>query len=65
MNILNRKTAHVDKDPFHQSDRDPFRPSAGKGDRPRNIGPAFQQNFPNGMGKKRCKPGRTIFRYGK
>lgn len=62
MNIINRQTAHCDKDPFQQSDRVS---NCGKGDRPRNIGPGFQVNFPADMGRKRCKPGKTVFKYGK
>lgn len=42
-NIITRKTAHLDKDPFDASDRD-FQ-GAGKGDKPRNVGSAFKRNF--------------------
>jgi hypothetical protein len=41
-NILVRKTAHHDVDPFTASDRVS---SSGKGDRPRNLGSAFSRNY--------------------
>lgn len=41
-NIITRKTAHLDKDPFDASDRVS---SNGKGDKPRNVGNAFKRNF--------------------
>lgn len=41
-NIITRKTAHLDKDPFAASDRVS---SNGKGDIPRNVGDAFKRNY--------------------
>jgi hypothetical protein len=64
-NIICRKTAHNDKDPFHQSDRDPIGRCAGKGDRPRNVGGDFKKNFDliDWGRKSPRKPGRTVTRY--
>lgn len=56
-NIICRKTSHCDKDPFHQSDRDPIGRCAGKGDRNRSISTNFDRNFPAKMGPKRRKRG--------
>lgn len=42
MQIINRKTAINDKDPFDASDRVS---ANGKGDKPRNLGNAFKQNY--------------------
>lgn len=63
--ILCRKTAHHDRDPFAQSDRDPIGRAAGKGDRPRNVGRRFKENFSLiRWGKRnRRRPGRTVYRY--
>jgi hypothetical protein len=41
-NIICRKTAHNDVDPFSASDRVS---ANGKGDRPRNLGDAFKRNY--------------------
>lgn len=45
MNIISRKTAACDKDPFDQSDRVPFTKNAGKGDAPRSVGRKFRDNY--------------------
>jgi hypothetical protein len=41
-NILCRKTAHCDKDPFADSDR---ASDSGKGDSPRNLSQKFRDNY--------------------
>jgi hypothetical protein len=65
MEIINRKTAAMDRDPFAQSDRNSFGHHAGKGDSPRNVGNNFKANFDDirwsPRGKR--KPGRTTYRY--
>jgi hypothetical protein len=63
MNIL---TSRKQKDPFDQSDRDPWGPGAGKGDRPRNVSEQFKQNFEKIRWTPRSpqKPGKQVFRYG-
>lgn len=43
-NILVRKTAGMDKDPFATSDRD-FQGGAGKGDRDRSNISVFKRNY--------------------
>lgn len=44
MNILCKKNPGAERDPFDSSDRD-FQGGAGKGDRPRNIGQRFAENY--------------------
>ncbi|HYG24504.1 MAG TPA: hypothetical protein VEH04_17125 [Verrucomicrobiae bacterium] len=66
MNIVCRKTAHNDVDPFSRSDRDPIGRNAGKGDRPRNVGGNFKKNYDAiNWGRShdvKRKPGRTRIR---
>lgn len=65
-NIIVKKFEKLDKDPFHQSDRDPIGRCAGKGDRNRSISSTFDRNFPKSVGPKAKKgrPRRTTIRYG-
>jgi len=62
MNIVCRKTAQNDVDPFSQSDRS-FTTGAGKGDRDRSILSKFKRNFPASMGPKKSHPGKRTYRY--
>lgn len=45
MNIINRKTAHCDKDPFSESDKTIGKSGAGKGDRNRSDTGTFKENY--------------------
>ena len=71
MNIINRTTAHCDKDPFDCSDRN-WSTGAGKGDAPRNVSGAFKTgyeridwsgNAPEHGRKITRKTNRTIIHY--
>jgi hypothetical protein len=63
MNIINKSGA--DKDPFNQSDRDPWHPHAGKGDRDRSNTPSFKRNFDEiNWGPRKKVPGKRTYRYG-
>lgn len=62
-NILCRRTAHIDKDPFAQSDRGGFGKTYGKGDAPRNLSRAFNERFPSSMGRRKASPGKKTYRY--
>jgi hypothetical protein len=65
MNIINRQTSAMDRDPFAQSDRNAYGRHAGKGDSPRNVGDSFKTNFDAIRWPKRAKrkPGKTVYRY--
>lgn len=61
MNIICRKTAQNDVDPFSASDR--MATGAGKGDRDRSVLSLYKANFPADMGPKEPRPGRRVYRY--
>lgn len=65
MNIVCRKTSHLDADPFSASDRNlTGSTGAGKGDAARSVGNRFKNNFDAiNWGPKKSKPGKTRYRY--
>lgn len=62
MNIL---TSTKQKDPFDQSDRDPFHPHGGKGDRDRTVRSAFNEGYDSvNWSPRESRPGKTTKVYG-
>lgn len=64
--MANIIVSHKERDPFEQSDRDPWHPHAGKGDRDRTKSEAFKRGYDeiNWGPSEARKPGKTTKRYG-